>query len=390
MTAQTVAEHDVVLCVGDTTFLDYGSIVAKTEGYGPIGKGGNGLILHSALAIDPQNGQSMGLLWQKLWNREPKPKPPLNETPTQKKQRQAQARKEARNRPFEQKESYKWVEALTTVENLVSQHTQVIHVFDREGDITEVFDKLRQLQHTGVIVRAAHNRSLDSDSERLWSKLEAQPISFEQEIELPPTPLRPARQTKLAIRFCAVNLRTPYRFDNRDPLPVYAVYATEVDCPEGETPIEWMLLTTEVIADIEMASMVLRWYSYRWRVEEYHKIFKSGCQVEKYRLAAEGMKTLIGFLSVIAVELLRLTYLHRTQPLAPAIEILNPLELKILKAKSPKPPKVLTVSWAVEAVARLGGYLEHRSKTPIGIQVLWRGWLKLHDLCEGWQLAKET
>ncbi len=102
------------------------------------------------------------------------------------------------------------------------------------------------------------------------------------------------------------------------------------------------------------------------------------------------MKTLIGFLSVIAVELLQLTYLHRTQPLAPAIEILNPLELKILKAKSPKLPKVLTVSWAVEAVARLGGYLEHRSKTPIGIQVLWRGWLKLHDLCEGWQLAKET
>jgi hypothetical protein len=102
------------------------------------------------------------------------------------------------------------------------------------------------------------------------------------------------------------------------------------------------------------------------------------------------MKTLIGFLSVIAVELLRLTYLHHTQPSAPAIEILNPLQLRILKAKSPKLPKLLTVSWAVEVVARLGGYLEHRRKTPIGIQVLWRGWLKLHDLCEGWQLAKET
>ncbi len=60
MTAETVAEHDVVLCVGDTTFLDYGSIKAKTEGYGPIGKGGNGLILHSALAIEPQNGESLG------------------------------------------------------------------------------------------------------------------------------------------------------------------------------------------------------------------------------------------------------------------------------------------------------------------------------------------
>ncbi|MEA5602839.1 hypothetical protein [Nostoc sp. UHCC 0252] len=47
MTAETVAEYDVVLCVGDTTFLDYGNIAAKKEGYGPIGKGGNGLILFS-------------------------------------------------------------------------------------------------------------------------------------------------------------------------------------------------------------------------------------------------------------------------------------------------------------------------------------------------------
>ncbi|MEH2248106.1 IS4 family transposase [Nostoc sp.] len=285
---------------------------------------------------------------------------------------------------------YRWVEALTTVENLVNKHTRVVHAFDREGDITEVFDQVRQLQHTGVLVRAADNRSLNSDSERLWSKLEAQPITLSQEIELPQTGKRSARKAKLAVRFCSVNLRTPYRFDNRDPLLVYAVYATEVDCPLCETPVEWMLLTTEVVADMQMASTILCWYSYRWRVEEDHNIFKSGCQVERYRLAAEGMKTLIGFLSVIAVELLQLTYLHRTQPFAPAIKILNPQQIRIISAKSPKLPKILTVSWAVEAIARLGGYLEHRHKTPIGIQLLWRGWLKLHDLCEGWQLAKET
>ncbi len=125
-------------------------------------------------------------------------------------------------------------------------------------------------------------------------------------------------------------------------------------------------------------------------LESSHKIFKSGCQVERYRLAAEGMKTLIGFLSVIAVELLQLTYLHRTHPFVPAIEILNPRQLRIISAKSPKLPKVLTVSWAVQAIPRLGGYLEHPRNTPIGIQVLWRGWLKLHDKSEGWQLARET
>ena len=390
MTAATVAEREVVLCVGDTTFFDYGSIKVKREGYGPTGNGGNGLILHSALAVDTELGQPIGILWQKLWNREPKPKPPKDETPTQKKQRQTLARKAARQRLFKDKESYRWVEALTKVEKKVSSSTRVIHVFDREGDITEVFDSVRQLQYTGVLVRAAQDRSLDQDSERLWQKLEREHPRFEQKMDLPKTATRKARQAKLAVRFCLVQLRTPYRFDNRDPVNVYAVYATEIDCPEGEIPLDWMLLTTEVVADVQTAATILRWYSYRWRIEEYHEILKSGCQVERYRLAADGMKTLLGFLSVIAVEILHVTYLHRTQPTAPAIEILNPIQIQVLKAKSLKLPKVLTVAWAVEAVAYLGGYLEHRRKTPIGIQVLWRGWLKLHDLCECWQLARET
>jgi hypothetical protein len=83
------------------------------------------------------------------------------------------------------------------------------------------------------------------------------------------------------------------------------------------------------------------------------------------------MKAMLGFLTVIAAELLRVTYLHRTQPQAPAQTVLPPVQLDVLKARSAKLPKLLTVAWAVEAVARLGGYLEHRRKIPIGIQVLW-------------------
>jgi hypothetical protein len=391
MTNEAAEEYKVVLSVGDTTFLDYGTIKAKKEGYGPTGNGGNGLILHSALAIEPQQGQTLGLLWQKLWNRDHKPTPPKDETPERKKQRKASARKAARQKPFAEKESYKWVESLTAIEKQVEASTKVIHVFDREGDISEVLDQVRQLKHTGVLVRAAHNRSLDKNSERLWQKMESEPIGFEQEIDLPATSSRKGRKSKLAVRFRVINLRTPYRFDNREPLIVYAVYATEIDCPEGDIPVSWMLLTTEMVKDVQGAAMILRWYTYRWRVEEYHKILKSGCQSERYRLAAVGMKTLLGFLSVIAVELLQLTYLHRNQPDAPALDILNPVQVDVLTAVSPsKLPKILTVSWALEAVAYLGGYLEHRRKTPLGIQVLWRGWLKLHALCEGWQLAKST
>ena len=389
-TGTVVSEHEVIVSIGDTTFIDYDKIVAKREGYGPIGKGGNGLVLHSALAVNAENGQPIGLLWQKLWHRAALIPAPSNETETQKKQRKTEARKQARQRPFEDKESYRWVEAIETVNQRLKGSPKVIHVFDREGDIAEVFEKVRDLEHTGVVVRATHDRSLDAQSDRLWTKLEAQPIAFYRELELPATPKRSARTARIGVRFCAVNLRTPHRFEDKAPLQVYAVYAHEVDAPEGVPPLSWMLLTTEVVQSIEDAARILRWYTYRWRVQEYHKLLKSGAQVERYRLAAEGMEPLLGFLSVIAVELFQLTYLHRTDPELPIERVLNSTQVAVLKAKSKKVPRTLTLGWGVEAIARLGGYLEHRRKSPIGIQVLWRGWSKLQDLCEGWSLSAQT
>lgn len=382
-TATDTQALKIVLAVGDTTFLNYNNIKAKREGYGPIGNGGNGLILHSTLAVEPEQGQPLGLLWSKLWHREKKAKPPANETANQKKTRQAKERKATREKPFEQKESYRWVEALKAVEHLeeevekkletcqellpktsqaISPSTRIIHIFDREGDIAEVFDSVRQLKRTGVLIRAARDRSLDSDNLHLWEYLMGQPIQFEQKVELPSTAKRQARTALLAVRFCQVQLRSPRRLDNQDPFKVYAVYAEEISPPEGEEAVSWMLLTTEKVTIQTEATTILRWYTYRWHVEEYHKIIKSGCQAESYRLAATSMEALLGFLTVIAAELLRVTYLHRTQPEAPATTILTPVQLDVLKAKSPKLPKVLTIGWAVEQVARLGGYLEHRKE----------------------------
>ncbi len=405
-TAAEATMLPVVLAVGDTTYLDYKQIIAKRDGYGPIGNGGNGLILHTNLAVEPLQGQSLGLLWQKLWHREVKAKPPTNETPKQKKSRTCAERKAARDKPFESKESYRWVEALIAVEKQLqaveqqaqptqqlqetleqSEKTRLIHIFDPEGDIAEVFDLVRQMERTGVLVRAAHDRSLDPDSVHLWEHLSVQPVQFYKDVELPETAKRSARTASLAVRFERVQLRCPRRLNKQDPLGVYAVYAQETDPPEGEEAACWMLLTTEPVTNAVQAATILRWYTYRWHVEEYHKVLKSGCKVESYRLAATSMEALLGFLTVIAAELLRVTYLHRTQPQASAETVLSPVQLGVLKAKSTKLPKLLTVAWAVEAVARLGGYLEHRRKTPLGIQVLWRGWLKLASLCEGWLLA---
>jgi len=83
-----------------TTFLDYGSIEAKNEGY-PIGKGGNGLI-HKRFSHRTSERSTPWSVVAKLWNREPKQRPPKQETPDTKEKRLA-ARIEARNRSLSKK-----------------------------------------------------------------------------------------------------------------------------------------------------------------------------------------------------------------------------------------------------------------------------------------------
>ena len=83
-----------------------------------------------------------------------------------------------------------------------------------------------------------------------------------------------------------------------------------------------------------------------------------------------------------------MTYLNRTEPEAPASSVLDEVQISVLVAKVQKSVTTvdLTVAWAIASIARLGGYLSHRRKSNIGITVLWRGFLELQSLCEGWQL----
>ena len=396
-TAQEISGVPVVLAVGDTSFLDYKKILKKRDDYGPTGNGGNGLILHSCLALDPDFGQPLGLLWEKLWHREKKQKTPKNEEPEQKKQRLQQKRKAQRKKAFEEKESYRWVEAFQKISKLFNSLenpvngllSKVIHVFDREGDIAEVFARVSQNKNTGVVVRAAHNRCLSGENSHLWEYLYAQKVQCILEVELPQTSKRKARTATLEIKFCPISIKPPSRLKNEGNFDIYAVYAREINVPDDCEPVEWMLLTTESVTTQQDAETILRWYTYRWRVEEYHKILKSGCKAESYRFNGESMSTMLGFLTVIAAQLLRITYLHRTSPQTSATEVLTKTQMDVLIATTP--PKVkkemeFTIDWAIRAVARLGGYLEHRKNSAIGIQVLWRGWLELETLCQGWLL----
>ena len=182
------------------------------------------------------------------------------------------------------------------------------------------------------------------------------------EIKLPKTKKHPERQATLAVRYAPLKLRSPQRLKTQEYFEIYAVYAVEIAQPEEIEPVEWMLLTTEEVLTSTEARVILRWYTYRWRIEEYHKILKSGCAVESYRLQGSSMEVLLGFLTNIAAKLLKITYLNRTEPETTATSVLSKTQLEVLKASSVQSiPSVLTVGWAISALARLGGY-ERASK----------------------------
>ncbi len=93
---------------------------------------------------------------------------------------------------------------------------------------------------------------------------------------------------------------------------MWVVRIWEPNPPAGTKPVEWYLLTTEAVPDIEAAWEVVGWYQCRWIVEEYHKAQKTGCQVEDVQFTTtEALKPTIALLSVIATILLNLRSMSR-------------------------------------------------------------------------------
>ena len=173
-----------------------------------------------------------------------------------------------------------------------------------------------------------------------------------------------------------------------------AIYVLEPNPPEGEEPIEWMLLTTLPVASFEEAYEKVRWYCLRWRIEMYFKVLKSGFRVEACRLGhADRLARYLMVMSIAAWRLFMLTLIARTAPDTPCTHFLTDDEWRVLFRKTHRnqpppttpPPAGSVVVW----IAKLGGYLARKSDGPPGTTTLWRGWKRFADLTEGWSLGAE-
>jgi len=407
-TAQRANAHDTVLALQDTSYFVYTSHI-QTEGLGEMTmKKGNhvekiyskGLVMHACLAITTE-GLPLGLLDQNIFVRKLRPE-------HQKRRKGGRYIQDVL--PVEEKETYRWLQALKTTEAALPD-TRVVTVCDREADLYDFFKLSHQLE-ADVLVRASANRTVNRRSRyaeknvlKLWDYMLGQPEAGSYEIEIPKraktkhAKAREARSATVTVRFAPLRLNPPrnnpkHKKESLPDIDMHAVYVVEHNPPAGEEAIEWMLLTSLPVESFDEACEKVRWYCLRWRIEMYFKVLKSGFRVEDCRLNhAERLIRYLMVMSIVAWRLFMITLIARTDPNSPCSAFLTITEWQVLFRKTHKnqaapaePPRIGDV---VVWIAKLGGFLARKNDGPPGTITLWRGWKRLTDLTEGWNLATQ-
>jgi hypothetical protein len=194
-------------------------------------------------------------------------------------------------------------------------------------------------------VRANYDRCLEGSDRKLFEELAAAPLAKTVTIPVPrqrehaakPSapgrPGLPARTAKVQVRFKEVSLSAPQTPQTRhkQPVKLWAVYLVEKHPPQGATAVHWLLLTTIPIASVKQALKCVRWYCRRWRIEEWHRVMKSGCKIlEHQNHTAEVLLRAIALDAVIAWRMMLLALLGREVPELPAGTLFDPCECEVL------------------------------------------------------------
>ena len=370
------AEGPAILAVQDTTEFNF-SGRAALSGLGVLSDNRTpGFLAHTTLGVSVE-GVPLGVMDQQVWSR------PLA---TEKRNHQAL--------PITEKESFKWLQGLS---GALPASKEVITVCDREGDVYELFQYAYDAkQH--FIVRATQDRALQ-DAPTLKKQLAQTPVAQTYTIPVRRQDNRPARDAQVELRMTTVTLKPPKNRTKAqqviplEPLTIQVVEVLEANPPPDVTqPVHWILLTTLPVNTLEDAHRIVRYYGYRWLIERFHYVLKSGgCHFEESQLrSVEALHRLLGICSQVAWRLLWLTYQARQTPDVDCTVALSPIEWQALMAfinKSPSPPdKPPTLREAVRAIAKLGGFIGRKSDGEPGVKVLWRGWIRLQDIVETWTL----
>lgn len=393
-TARRMMGQKVVLCLQDGSELNYTNLDSCT-GLGELkanqtGAKTLGLNLHSTFAV-ATNGLPLGVL--KAQCLAPKAK-------------SADDKRKSSQIPIEEKKTFVWIEHHRDLVELAGTmpQTKIVEVCDREADFFELFDEQRKTPSVDILIRAKHNRNIKEEPFKLFAAVRQSPIQGRIQVPIPKQSartkkskqkaraVRPKRVADLALRHLQIQLPAPAYYADRPPVTVELIHAVEENPPAHTEAVEWFLLTTITIdsaADIEKC---LRWYTLRWRIEDWHRVLKSGCSIDNLaHETAERLRRAIAINLVIAWRIMLMTLLGRETPELPAEVLFSDIEIRTLRAyakkKGLKPPTLL--GDAVLLVAAIGGYLGRKNDPPPGHQLLWLGYTAFQYMSAGYSLMDD-
>jgi Transposase DNA-binding/Transposase DDE domain len=343
-----------------------------------------GFLGHFALAANAKTGMPLGVVHCEPLVREGEPK-----------------RRESAKAGDETNEALRWERGVAAAHALLPG---AVHVMDREADSYLLLESMLA-RHQDFVVRLSH-RERRAEGGPIGELVATASSLVEREVEL--SPRKPQSGSKQKKRYPARRMRTArlqisaYRADLLRAHPLGAevsarivvnvVRALEVNPPEGEEPVDWMLYTSLPVETAEQVLEVVDLYRRRWMIEEFFKALKTGCAFEKRQL--ESVNALLNMLAVsvpIAWHLLRLRTLARIEPNAPGAALLTAAQLRCLRlelgtAARTLLPKDPTARQVLLAIARLGGHLKNNGDP--GWITLGRGLQDLLMLERGYLLAR--
>lgn len=395
---QRMAGHETVLLVQDSSEIDLTRPEQAVAGAGRLDQSRRGIVVHPLHGFTP-DGTPLGTAWAQCLNRTEEK---IQETPARRIQR-------LKHTPIQEKESMRWLEGLRQSQAIARQFpgTRFICVGDSESDIYELFSEPRsEGDEPGAdwLVRACQDRSLDSkvheEHRRLLEEVSATAALYEVELLIRGRQAkvaadrsqrhqpRQARQAKVQVRAAKVTLRPPWRADGKLPaVRVNVVLVQEVDPPDGEPPVQWILLTTLPIGTVEEVRRIVEYYCVRWNIEVLFRTLKSGCRIEQRRFEhVDRIYRCLALYLIVAWRTMFVCRMGRECPEADCEALFEPSEWKAVwtAVHRKKPPrKRPRLGEMVRLIAQLGGYVERPESQP-GAQTVWIGLQRMYDLAWAW------
>lgn len=322
-------------------------------------------LLHNSLCISSDD-MPLGLLSQKIYTHNNK---------------STSLRDSRKQRPIEEKESYRWLESLYCCNKLLSDvDSRVIMISDRESDIYEYLQEANRLEQK-VILRSFTNRNTTIKgiklSDFLSNLISCGSYSFID---------HNYNNHNIDVFYGKVTFKSPNRSKKSTSFALSnisynVIYAKESNV--NEDGIEWILLTNIDINDYKQALEIIKAYSKRWHIENFHKVLKTAFRIEDIRLESyEKIQKLATLLSIIAYRLYYLVHIGRIAPNKSCTTLLSKYEWQslCLQVKNSIPKTAPSISQAITYIAIMGGYFNRKSDPKPGLIPIWRGWRKLNNI----------